>query len=44
MGKNCSKCGKVINSKWKTLCYKCYHEKKGDYNPKKLQKRFGGTK
>ncbi len=40
----CSKCGKRINSRWKKLCYKCYHEEKGDYNPKKLQKRHGGTK
>ena len=44
MAKKCSKCGAVINSKWKTLCFKCYHKKKGDYKPSKLQKRFGGTK
>ena len=42
--KRCLKCGRVINSRWKNLCYKCHHEEQGDYNPKKLQKRFGGTK
>jgi len=40
----CRKCGRHINSRWKGLCYKCYHEEKGDYKPKKLQKVFGGTK
>lgn len=40
----CKICGSRINSRWKNLCYKCYHEKKGDYDPKKLQKIYGGTK
>jgi NMD protein affecting ribosome stability and mRNA decay len=44
MANKCRKCGATINSKWKTLCYKCYHQQKGDYKPRKLQKRFGGTK
>lgn len=44
MAKMCKVCGREINSKWKDLCYKCYHEKKGDYKPKKLSKIHGGTK
>ncbi len=44
MTEKCQKCGTTINSKWKKLCYKCYHKQKGDYNPKKLQKHFGGKK
>lgn len=42
--KYCQRCGKQINSKWKKLCYKCYHETKGSYNPTKLQQRYGGKK
>ena len=44
MTKYCKRCEREINSSWKTLCYKCFHEMKGDYDPKKLQKYFGGIK
>jgi len=40
----CSKCGKHIQSRWKGLCYKCYHKQKGDFKAQKLQKMYGGTK
>jgi hypothetical protein len=44
MAKNCKGCGTRINSRWKEYCYKCYHERKGDYDPKKLRKIHGGKK
>ena len=44
MARYCKSCGEEINSTWKTLCYVCFHKKKGDYNPNKLQERYGGTK
>lgn len=44
MGKKCSNCGRSVNSKWKKLCYKCHHIKKGDFKPSKLQTRYGGNK
>jgi len=40
----CRICGRHINSKWKGLCYKCYHKEKSDFKANKLQKMYGGTK
>ena len=44
MARYCKYCGREINSSWKTTCYKCYHEMKGDYNPQRLQSFHGGIK
>jgi len=44
MTQYCRNCGREINSKWKSLYYKYYHQLKSNYKSNKLQKRYGGKK